>query len=76
MHADSTIDMDEELFALLPQVTNANAKERNKILVKWIDELGHFSKNEPYYRRMFDTLEYEKGADLNWLGDQQMLGKN
>ena len=73
--ADSTIDMDEELFALLPQVTNANAKERNKILVKWIDELGHFSKNEPYYRRMFDTLEYEKGADLNWLGDQQMLGK-
>ena len=73
--ADSTINMDMELFAILPQVANAKAKERNKILVKWIDELGSFSKNEPYYRQMFDTIDYEKGVDLNWISDRQMLGK-
>ena len=73
--ADSTIDMDAELFGLLPQIVEASPKERNKTLCRWIKKFGHFRQNATRYRQMLDTMDYEQCIDLSWIDDQEMLGK-
>lgn len=72
---DSTIDMDAELFGLLPRIVESTPKGRNRILCRWIKKFGHFRQNVTRYRQMLDTMDYEQGVDLSWIDNQEMLGK-
>ena len=40
--ADSTVNIDYELFELLPKVARAGKEERNNLLERWVDGLGGF----------------------------------
>ncbi|MDX1539178.1 S41 family peptidase [Arsukibacterium sp.] len=41
--AAGNISMDAELFKLIPKVLKADAKKRDQLLVKWINDLGELS---------------------------------
>ena len=73
--SDSTASADYELFKLLPQIAVAEKWERNQILSDWIVSLGSFRQDRKGYVRMLDTMNYEMTADLEWLDDNELLGK-
>jgi hypothetical protein len=56
---------DYELFKILPPIRNAKNKvERDKILIKWISDLGQFSKNT---EKIQTNSEIKIKPDLDWI---------
>lgn len=72
--ADSTLNVDYELFGLLPQVAKATPAERNKVLSEWVKRLGRFSTNKAEYDEALKTVKYVETADLGWTDDTARLG--
>lgn len=64
--AKGEYNWDYELFRVLPKVLNAkNKKNRDEILIKWIDSLGEFPANEVANTEVAEVKETEaEGADL------------
>ena len=73
--ADSIIDIDSSLFDLLPRVAKATSKIRNKILLEWVESLGRFDTDKPYYQQMLDTMDYEIINEPEWINDKKTLGR-
>ncbi|GHT17219.1 hypothetical protein FACS189429_0840 [Bacteroidia bacterium] len=56
---------DYELFKILPLILNSKNKvERDKILIKWISDLGQFSKNT---EKIQTNSEIKIKPDLDWI---------
>ncbi len=70
--ADSTYNIDYELFELLPEVVNADNKHRNEILQNWISSFGRFKESADLKITEQDiTL-----PDFEWLQDTVALGSD
>ena len=74
--ADSTTDIDAELFKLLPLVTDANKPERNRALSDWITELGEFQENKARYDSIENNSDCRLLADLKWIDNFKVLGRD
>lgn len=72
--AGSEINMDFELFELLPRIAYADKENRNSILFKWIKGLGRFKSSHQYYKETEESPDYSLLAELGWLEDTDMLG--
>lgn len=72
--ADSTLNVDYELFGLLPQVAKATPDERNKILYEWVKGLGRFNTDKAEYDEALKTVKYTETADPGWMHDTARLG--
>ena len=72
--ADSTLNVDYELFGLLPQVAKATPAERNKVLSEWVKGLGRFSTDKAEYDEALKTVKCTRTADLLWMDDSARLG--
>ena len=56
---------DYELFRILPKVLNAdNSKNRDSVLIKWIDNFGEFSQGK---ETIIKSLEVKIEPDLGWI---------
>lgn len=56
---------DYELFKILPPILNSkNKEERDRILIKWINDLGQFSKNT---EKIQTNSEIKIKPDLDWI---------
>lgn len=72
--ADS-VNMDHELFGLLPRVVYADPDSRNTILREWVQHLGPFESKPQRYTLYFeDKVNYRMVADLDWVSDTTLLG--
>ena len=73
--ASGKFNWDEQLFAVLPQIENANTKEQfSKVLENWIDVLGEVKKTAPIKDN--DTTEYfYKNLDLAWISKNALFSK-
>lgn len=72
--ADSTLNVDYELFGLLPRIAKTPPAERNKILYEWVKGLGRFSIDKAEYDEAQKTLKCVETADLSWTCDTTRLG--
>ena len=72
--ADSTLNVDYELFGLLPQVAKATTAKRNKVLSEWVKGLGRFSTDKAEYDEALKTVKCTRTADLLWMDDTARLG--
>jgi Tfp pilus assembly protein PilZ len=72
--ADSVLNVDYELFELLPRVATATKDERNAVLLDWIDGLGEFKSAEKKLRREIAKKGYTTPSDTAWLEDEALLG--
>lgn len=72
--ADSTLNVDYELFGLLPQVAKATPAKRNKVLSEWVKGLGRFSTDKAEYDEALKTVKCTRTADLLWMDDTARLG--
>ena len=72
--ADSTLNVDYELFGLLPQVAKATPAKRNKVLSEWVKGLGRFSTDKAEYDEALKTVKCTRTADLLWMDDSARLG--
>lgn len=61
--ADSTLNVDYELFGLLPQVAKATPAKRNKVLSEWVKGLGRFSTDKAEYDEALKTVKCTRTAD-------------
>ena len=65
--AKGEYNWDYELFRILPKVLNAvNNKNRDSVLIKWIDSLGEFSQGKEIVIR---SSEVKIGPDLVWINN-------
>lgn len=53
--ADSTLNIDYELFELLPKVAQADITTRNEVLYNWVNGLGEFKSDKSYYQQYLDS---------------------
>ena len=72
--ADSTVNIDYELFALLPEVVHADRAARNKVLYDWVKGLGEYTPNKPMYDEALAGVEHWSTLDLGWTADTVRLG--
>lgn len=72
--ADSTLNVDYELFGLLPQVAKATPAKRNKVLSEWVKGLGRFNTDKAEYDEALKTVKCTRTADLLWMDDSARLG--
>ena len=72
--ADSTFNVDYELFSLLPQVAHADPMIRNRILAGWIDGLGVYNMAPEKYDSLPANRLNGYRTDLGWTRDTVMLG--
>lgn len=72
--SDSTINIDYELFDLLPKVAYAKRATRNKILFDWAKALGEFTPNKPMYDEALASIQHWSTLDLGWTADTVRLG--
>lgn len=72
--ADSTINIDYELFELLPAITHADPHTRNESLADWIDGLGRFKTKKSMYDKLLADKPHRLDADINWIEDAGKLG--
>ena len=63
--AKGKYNWDFELFRVLPKILNSeNKKNRDEILIKWIENLGNFSEgNKPDYK----SSDVKIKPDLDWI---------
>ncbi len=70
--AKGKYNWDNELFKILPGIIACkNEKERNDILVAWIDTLGKFNVGA---EAKFDPVKVKCLPDLEWITNTAMLG--
>jgi len=63
--AKGDFNWDYELFRILPKILNAkNSKDRDNILLNWIDKLGHFVTDNSLPN---NSLEVKIEPDLDWI---------
>lgn len=74
--ADSTRNVDYELFGVLPRVAKATPAERNKALYEWVKGLGEFSTDKEGYDKALEKVKSVETADLGWTRDTARLGGN
>lgn len=72
--ADSTVNIDYELFGLLPRVVHADRPTRNKVLYDWVKGLGEYKPNKPMYDEALADLQHWSTLDLGWTADTVRLG--
>lgn len=72
--ANSTVNIDYELFDLLPKVAKADSQTRNGILAAWIDSLGSFDSAPELYSSLPPNLLDSCQIDLGWTRDTARLG--
>ncbi len=72
--ADSTLNVDYELFELLPKVAYADKQTRNKVLCEWVNGLGEFTPNKKMYDDAFAGVEYWYVTDSEWICDSLQIG--
>lgn len=71
--SDNTVDMDFELFELLPQVTTADNATFERILCEWIDSLGSYKPGKP---ETIEPLPFgSPPTDLDWTANAEYLGE-
>ena len=68
------VDADYELFGLLPEVAQAEPAVRNRILYRWVKELGGFESDKSFYEGNNTSPEEVTLADLSWTADTERLG--
>ena len=73
--ASGKFNWDEQLFAVLPQIENANTKEQfSKVLENWIDVLGEVKKTASI--KANDSAKYfYKNLDLAWISKNALFSK-
>lgn len=69
-----SLDVDRELFELLPKVSDATKEERNAVLAAWIDGLGEFASNKDAMLKEIAENGYTTSSDTGWLSDD-VLGE-
>lgn len=74
--ADSTVNVDYELFGLLPRVVHADRTTRNKLLYDWVKGLGGYKPNKPMYDEALGDLQHWSTVDLSWIKDTVRYGGN
>ena len=72
--ADSTVNIDYELFELLPKVAHADKATRNEVLYKWVKGLGEYTPNKPMYDDALAGIRHWSTLDLGWTADTVRLG--
>lgn len=72
--AGESLNVDYELFELLPRVARAAKEERNAVLLEWVRGLGEFTSDEKRLRREIAKKGYTTPAEWDWLGDEALLG--
>jgi C-terminal processing protease CtpA/Prc len=72
--ANSVLNVDYELFKLLPRVATATKDECNAILLDWVNGLGEFKSAEKKLRREIAEKNYTTPSDTAWLEDEDLLG--
>lgn len=72
--ADSTVNVDYELFDLLPKVAHADKAARNETLYEWVKGLGGFTVNKSKYDEELAGIQHWSTADLDWTADTVYLG--
>lgn len=72
--ADSTVNIDYELFDLLPKVAKADPETRNRVLADWIRELGVFGQNKAKYDSLSASPDIVTLSDPAWTYDTVRLG--
>lgn len=71
---DNKLNIDYELFNLLPQIVNCSAENRNKILTEWINGLGNYEKgHQPTFDNQILYADYQ--TDIKWIEDSLTLGR-
>ena len=74
--ADSMINIDYELFELLPKVVHADRTSCNGILYEWVKGLGEYTPNKAMYEKELGNLQHWSTVDLSWITDTTHLGRD
>ncbi len=74
--SDSLLNVDYELFELLPRVAKADKTTRNKVLLDWIEGLGDYKPNKASYDKDMSSEEHWSTLDLSWMADTLTLGSD
>lgn len=72
--ADSTVNIDYELFDLLPKVAKADPETRNRVLADWVDGLGSYDTAPQKYDSLPANRLNDYQTDLGWTRDTVTLG--
>lgn len=71
--AKGEYNWDFELFKIMPSIINVKSKkERNDILLKWIDDLGKIQEGKPL---IINCDSVKMCPDLEWIMDETALSK-
>ena len=71
---NSTVNVDYELFNLLPKVAHADKASRNKVLYEWVKGLGEYTTNQSKYDEESAGVQHWSTVDLGWTADTARLG--
>lgn len=74
--SDSKLNIDYELFKLLPHMVNCRVDKRNLILSEWVSRLGSFEKRHQPVCEEQTNLFKKYHTDLKWIEDSVSLGQN
>lgn len=70
----STLNVDYELFELLPKVVRADKATRNRVLLDWVGGLGTYKSNKAMYDEGLASHKLITTIDLSWTADTVRLG--
>ena len=71
---DGEIDVDEELFRLLPEMAGKDAAARNAVLYDWVSGLGEFRSDEAIYAPLLDE-PHVMTTEAEWI-TPELLGRD
>ncbi len=71
--ADSLLNMDYELFELLPKIAQEDKDTRNKVLYTWISGLGEFEHSKKFYQEHLN-VPHEFINNYDWTSNTAVLG--
>lgn len=72
--ADATVNIDYELFGLLPKIVHADKVTRNKVLYDWVKGLGVYTSDKQKYDEALAGVAHWSILDLGWTADTVRLG--
>ncbi len=73
---DSLLNIDYELFELIPKIVNIKADERNEVLCKWVDSLGDYKIDKEGYQNILKNSVIKVYPSTEWTEDTSLLGKS
>jgi hypothetical protein len=68
------VDIDKELFALLPAIADADKEKRNAVLLEWIDGFGEFRYDKKIYAKIEADTTMRVVSNAEWIKDTTTLG--